>query len=85
MISPAHRFQFVAGPKRAADSALGKVREVLREVDPPCPVVIPEMVAWVYLADADGKPGGRKGRIVFGSVDHVRRWLRGTHHEQPAS
>ena len=59
--------------ERAAYPAFGEVREVLGVVQPPGPVIIPEVVEAVVLADADGQLGGGDLGGGFVGVDHGGR------------
>ena len=73
LVASADRQLEVMGAERPADAALGEVREVLGVVQPPRPVVVPEVVQTIGLADADGQlGGGGTGGGVLG-VDHGGR------------
>ena len=70
------------GAQRTADASLGEIREVFGVMQPPGPVVVPEVVQAVALADADGQlGGGGAGGGVVG-VDHVGGGEKDAQHDQ---
>jgi hypothetical protein len=48
----------ILGAERAPDPFLGERRGMDGVMQEPRPVIIPEMVVWIFRADAEGRLGG---------------------------